>query len=182
MKRKKLIFILPVIAVLATLAYRFGLPVVRKQLSVNREKIAEGESTQVKLLENWTIASETDKEIVVTRQEDDAEIQSKVVLLKTQPEIDNFSNYVDRLVQGAQQTLPSLRYSSQTEVQTENDWQAKELIGYYTSSGDRVNLIQQLYFENGQLITITASYGEENKEDKESEINSVFDFLKHTYL
>lgn len=182
MKRKHIVFLLPVSAVLITLFIRFGVPAVRQQLRSGRERIQEGQMTESQLPENWEVSSEAENEVVLTRQEEDKEIQTKVVLLETETQVDDFLNYVDRLVKGAEQTLPSLKYSAQSNVETVNDWEKVELIGFYFSGGNRVNIIQEIYYQDSQLMTMTVSYGEVEKEEIESELSDVFSFLKETYL
>lgn len=179
MKRKHIVFLLPVVAILITLFIRFGIPAIRQQFQ--RGKIREGEMTESQLPENWEVSAESEKEVVLIRQED-KEIQTKMVLMKSETHVDDFSSYVDRLVRGAEQTLPSLEYSAQSDVETADGWQKIELVGFYFSGGDRINIIQEIYYQDSQLVTMTASYGEDGKEEIEIELNGVFDFLTETYL
>jgi lipopolysaccharide export LptBFGC system permease protein LptF len=182
MKKKYIIFFLPVVAVLITLFIRFGIPEIRQQITTRRERIREGQTTESQLSENWQVNSESENEVILVRQEETQGVQTRTVLLKSETENENFAGYVDRLIRGAQQTLPSLEYDEQSEIETVDDWQKKELAGFYFSGGDRVNIKQDIYYQDGQVVTITASYGEENKDDIQSELNDIFDFLTETYL
>ena len=173
---KKLVapgIVILIVAVLAIFAWRQD-----RQIDLQPEPKEE-----VILPNGWAVSavSQEDFELKIEKRAEDSLIRPTIVLISSDFEGENQEQYLDQLIAGAKRAIPSLRIT-QDELDQQNGWITRDLVGFYQTGGDRINLRQRVYIKDSQVYTITASYGVSEPEEISDQIDQIFDQVFEEFI
>jgi hypothetical protein len=85
-------------------------------------------------------------------------------------EVEDIQKYIDRLVNGARSTIPTLRINTNQKIESEK-MQGRKLGGYYYQGKQMINLVQLIDVRGKRVMTVSGSYqGKEESTQKEIEM------------
>jgi len=141
----------------------------------NRQPVSI-EPSSPQLPSGWTITNHSDNQISLSKANSNLAITPTIVWTSRTIDITTTpSEYVDDLKSGATLTIPSLKYTDDITISSDDNHYSRRLEGYYTNSGNKIHLIQLISLQSGQVTTLTGSYlGDISTA---AEIEQVFDYL-----